>query len=172
VRGSAQRMGQLIDDLLSFSRFARQPLSVQSVDMSALVRQIADEQLAGAPGTRVVQRKLPPCKADPALLRQVWVNLISNAVKYSRKEKKPRVEIGFADGAYYVKDNGVGFNMQYADKLFGVFCRLHRAEEFEGTGVGLAIVRRIVQRHGGRVWADAQVGKGARFQFTLGEAVS
>ncbi len=172
VRGSAQRMGQLIDDLLSFSRFARQPLSVQSVDTSALVRQIADEQLAGAPGTRVVQHRLPPCQADPALLRQVWVNLISNAVKYSRKEKKPRVEIGFADGAYYVRDNGVGFDMQYADKLFGVFCRLHRAEEFEGTGVGLAIVRRIVQRHGGRVWTDARPGKGARFQFTLGEAAS
>ena len=172
VRGNAQRMGQLIDDLLSFSRYARQPLSVQSVDIGALVRQVVDEQLAGAPGTRVVQHKLPPCKADPALLRQVWVNLVSNAIKYSRKEKKPRVEIGFADGAYYVRDNGVGFDMQYADKLFGVFCRLHRAEEFEGTGVGLAIVRRIVQRHGGRVWADSRLGKGASFQFTLGEPVS
>jgi len=172
VRGNAQRMGQLIDDLLSFSRYARQPLSAQRVDVGALVRQIADEQLAGAPGTRVVQHKLPPCQADPALLRQLWVNLISNAIKYSRKEKKPRIEIGFADGAYYVRDNGVGFDMQYADKLFGVFCRLHRAEEFEGTGVGLAIVRRIVQRHGGRVWADSRLGKGASFQFTLGEVAS
>ena len=103
-------------------------------------------------------------------MRQAWTNLVSNALKYSRTRRVPRIEIGFADNAYYVKDNGVGFDMQFADKLFGVFNRLHRAEDFEGTGVGLAIVRRVVLRHGGIVWADAALGKGATFSFTIGNA--
>ncbi len=167
VRGNAQRMGQLIDDLLSFSRFARHPLQVQPVDMMVLTRHVIDELPAGAGTAAIALGSLPPCQADPSLLAQVLVNLIGNAIKYSSKHKQPKIEIGFADGAYYVKDNGVGFDMSYADKLFGVFTRLHRAEDFEGTGVGLAIVRRIVQRHGGRVWAHAELDQGATFYFTL-----
>ncbi len=114
---------------------------------------------------------LPPTHADPSLLRQVWANLISNAVKYSSKSALPRIEVaGRRDGAeicYSVRDNGVGFNMEYADKLFGVFQRLHRADEFSGTGVGLAIVHRVVTRHGGRVWAEGKVNEGAVFSFAL-----
>ena len=101
-------------------------------------------------------------------MRQVVANLLSNALKYSRNAATPIVEVGHADGAYYVRDNGVGFDMQYADKLFSVFSRLHRLEDFEGTGVGLAIVKRIIDRHGGRVWAQAEPGRGAAFFFTLG----
>jgi PAS domain S-box-containing protein len=167
VRGNAQRMGQLIDDLLSFSRFARHPLQLQSVDMMVLTRHVINELPAEAAKAAIALESLPPCQADPSLLAQVLVNLIGNAVKYSGKRKQPKIEIGFADGAYYVKDNGVGFDMSYADKLFGVFTRLHRAEDFEGTGVGLAIVRRIIERHGGRVWAHAELDQGATFYFTL-----
>jgi light-regulated signal transduction histidine kinase (bacteriophytochrome) len=114
---------------------------------------------------------LPPCQADAALLKQVWINLLSNALKYTGKREKALVEIGciqeYGHNAYFVRDNGTGFNMKYAHKLFGVFQRLHRAEDYEGTGVGLAIVHRIVRRHGGRVWADAEEGRGATFFFTL-----
>jgi light-regulated signal transduction histidine kinase (bacteriophytochrome) len=112
---------------------------------------------------------LPPCQGDPALLKQVWINLISNAFKYTRQREVATVVIGFdpAREAYWVKDNGAGFDMRFADKLFGVFQRLHRAEDFEGTGVGLAIVQRIVHRHGGKVWAEGAVDRGATFHFTL-----
>jgi len=115
---------------------------------------------------------LPHCQGDPALLKQVWVNLISNALKFTRRQNVARIEIGCLTqegGApvYFVKDNGVGFDMQYADKLFGVFQRLHSTEEFEGTGVGLATVQRIIHRHGGQVWAEAQVGAGATLYFTI-----
>ena len=122
----------------------------------------------------VVLDDLPACQADPTLLRQVYANLISNALKYSRGREPTRIEVGAAadpngtsDPAYFVRDNGVGFDMTYAHKLFGVFQRLHRAEDYEGTGVGLAIVQRVVHRHGGRVWAEAAVEKGATFWFTL-----
>jgi len=171
---NAQQMGRLIDDLLSFSRLSRQPLKRQPVD----IRQVVDEALrhlsreSDNGHARITVGKLPACQADPALLKQVYVNLISNAIKYSRKRADARVEIGCMDGddppTYFVRDNGVGFEMKYADKLFGVFQRLHRAEDYEGTGVGLAIVQRIVNRHGGRVWADAEIDKGATFYFTLG----
>jgi len=119
--------------------------------------------------------KLPACVGDAALLRQVWMNLLSNAVKYSRKRYCARIEIGARrDGAadiFFVRDNGTGFDMRFADKLFGVFQRLHRVEDYEGTGVGLAIVQRIILRHGGRVWAEAAPDQGATFSFTLGEGV-
>jgi PAS domain S-box-containing protein len=174
VRGSAQQMGRLVDDLLAFSRLSRQPLRRQRVEMNELVQQSLGE-LSRANSTDHVELRignLPPCSGDPALLKQVWVNLISNAIKYSRKVAQPVVEIASVPGedsqtSYLVRDNGVGFDMRYAHKLFGVFQRLHRAEEFEGTGVGLAIVQRVVHRHGGRVWADAQPNLGATFFFTL-----
>jgi light-regulated signal transduction histidine kinase (bacteriophytochrome) len=119
--------------------------------------------------------QLPSCDGDSSLLRQVWVNLISNSIKFTRKTEKAKIEIGFTNGReiiYFIKDNGTGFDMRYADKLFGVFQRLHRPEEFEGTGVGLAIVERIIRRHGGRIWAKSTLGEGATFFFTVkGEEV-
>lgn len=175
IRYAAQRMGKLIDDLLSFSRLNRHPLKREPVDMNALVRSVADE--LGAPWTdREIDWKvgtLPPCRGDPALLRQVWLNLLSNALKYTRKRDRASIEVGVEESpdglAYRVQDNGVGFDMRFADKLFGVFQRLHRIEEYDGTGVGLAIVQRIVHRHGGRVWARSAPNQGASFCFTLAE---
>ncbi len=167
VRENAQRMGKLIDDLLTFSRSARQTFKKGVIDMSDMVRQVIEELTAGVVKADIEVGSLPQCEGDASLMRQAWTNLVSNALKYSRTCSNPKLEIGFANGAYYVKDNGVGFDMQYADKLFGVFNRLHRAEDFEGTGVGLAIVRRVVLRHGGSVWADSSVGKGATFYFTV-----
>jgi PAS domain S-box-containing protein len=170
VRGEANRMGRLIDDLLEFSRMGRQAPMKQSVDMTKLAREVADE-LSGGAGAAVQVAPLPPAPADRAMLKQVWINLIGNACKYAGKQSAPRVEVGArADGAetiYWVRDNGVGFDMRYAGKLFGVFQRLHRADEFPGTGVGLAIVQRIVNRHGGRVWAEGKPGEGACFYFSL-----
>lgn len=172
VSASARLMARLIDALLAFAQLARRQVSRQRVDVAALVagclRELRAQQ--GEGGLEAVVGELPPCDADPQLLRQVFVNLIGNAVKYSARAAAPRVEIGWqgAEGAYYVRDNGVGFDMQYAGKLFGVFERLHAPQDFEGTGVGLAIVQRIVQRHGGRVWAEAEPGMGATFYFTLG----
>jgi PAS domain S-box-containing protein len=176
VRDNAGRMGQLIDDLLRFSRLSRQPLRRQSVDCGDLVRRCVDELSRAWNGRRIDVRvgELPACRADPALLKQVWLNLLGNAVKYTGRCPEAVVEVGSrpgrnpADLVYFVKDNGVGFDMRFAQKLFGVFQRLHRAEEYEGTGVGLAIVHRIIRRHGGEVWAEAEPGRGATFSFTLG----
>jgi PAS domain S-box-containing protein len=171
----AQQMGTLIDDLLTFSRLSRLPLIQREVGVDRLV-QDALKELAGQWEGRAVQitvGDLPPCLGDPALLKQVWINLISNALKYSRKRDPAIVEISCArqndENVYCIRDNGAGFDMRYADKLFGVFQRLHRAEDYEGTGVGLAIVQRVIHRHGGRVWAEAAVDRGATFYFTLGE---
>jgi signal transduction histidine kinase len=173
VRLSARRMGQLIDDLLAFSRLGRQEPARAQLDMRALACEVAEELRPGRPATIEVA-PLPPAQADRALLRQVWTNLIGNALKYSAKKADARVEIGAredaAENVYWVRDNGAGFDMRYAEKLFGVFQRLHRAEEFEGTGVGLAIVQRIVTRHGGRVWAEGAPGEGACFYFSLPRA--
>ena len=173
VDNSAQQMGQLIDDLLTFSRLGRLELTKQPVATADLVRQVL-EDLRAERAERQIEIKLgnlPPCRAEPALLKQVFVNLLSNALKYSRQRQVAQIEVGCRehDGqqVYFVKDNGVGFDMQYANKLFGVFQRLHRAEEYEGTGVGLAIVHRIIYRHGGCVWAEAAVDQGATFYFTL-----
>ena len=173
VRRNSQRMGLLIDDLLAFSRLSRQPLNKQLVRPADLVRQCVDELRAEQQGRRVqiAIGDLPACQADPALLKHVWMNLMSNALKYTRKQEVAVIEVGSREQAgacvYFVKDNGVGIDMQYADKLFGVFQRLHRPEDYEGTGVGLAIVQRVIHRHGGRVWAEAAVNKGATFYFTF-----
>ena len=173
IRSGAQRMGCLIDDLLSFSRLNRQLLTKQPVDMEVLVRGVLEEMIPEGQETNIeiVNGNLPAAHGDPSLLRQVWANLLSNAIKYSRHARQARIEIGALAEAqghvYFVRDNGAGFDMKYADKLFGVFQRLHRADEFEGTGIGLAIVQRVVHRHGGRVWAEAKPNEGATFYFTL-----
>lgn len=173
IRAGAQKMGALIDDLLAFSRLSRSALTVRSVKMNRLVNEVLEELEFQRRGKAVEIRcaELPDCEGDPALLKQVWVNLLSNAFKYTQNSAAPLVEIdSMEEGAetiYFVKDNGTGFDMRYAGKLFGVFQRLHRAEEYEGTGVGLAIVQRVIHRHGGRVWANAAVGQGATFSFTL-----
>jgi PAS domain S-box-containing protein len=175
VRSNAVQMGRLIDDLLTFSRTSRQPLAKSTVDPATIVRQVLEElhgELAGRK-VEVIVGDLLHCQADPAMLRRVIFNLISNAVKFTRKQEEAQIEIGSInnDGntTYFVRDNGVGFDMCYYDKLFGVFSRLHSESEYEGTGVGLAIVARIVHRHGGSVWAEAKVDKGATFFFTLGD---
>jgi signal transduction histidine kinase len=173
IRAGAQKMGALIDDLLTFARLNRKPLSKRMFDSVKLVREALDD--LGYPWPeRHVQIRLGDLHqgfGDPALLKQVWLNLLSNALKYTRKKEDAIVEIGCIriDGAdaFFVRDNGIGFDMRFADKLFGVFQRFHRAEDYEGTGVGLAIVQRIVVRHGGRVWAEASLGEGATFFFTL-----
>jgi light-regulated signal transduction histidine kinase (bacteriophytochrome) len=173
VRDGARQMGLLIDDLLNLSRLSRQPLNKQAVDTTELVRAtLAEMQPEQGPhSAKVIVGSLPPCEGDRALLKQVWINLLSNAFKYSGKREQPVVEIGCneQDGetVYFVRDNGSGFDMRYAQKLFGVFQRLHREEDYEGTGVGLAIVQRILHRHGGRVWADAAIDRGATFYFAL-----
>lgn len=173
IRESAQHMGELIDDLLAFSRLSRQPLNRREIDTDALVRGVW-ESLGDDRRDRTVEAvfgPLPVCWGDPALLKQVWFNLLANALKYSRKRSVARIEVGVADGergtAFFVRDNGAGFDMRYVGKLFGVFQRLHRAEDYEGTGVGLAIVRRVIDRHGGQVWAEAAPDRGATFYFTL-----
>jgi PAS domain S-box-containing protein len=173
IRAGAQRMGQLIDDLLAFSQLGRQAMQRKRVDTGKLVRSVLTDLAPQMEGRKfeIKVGTLPGCEGDPALLKQVWINLIANAVKYTAGKDPARIEIGSVpeknDTAYFVRDNGAGFDMQFASKLFKVFERLHGAEEFEGTGVGLAIVQRIVQRHGGRVWAEAQEGSGATFYFTL-----
>ena len=170
---NAQRMTQLVDDLLHFSRLNRQPLSKQPVETQAIVQELL-EDLRREHNERLLEirvSELPDCIGDRSLLTQVFANLLSNAFKFTRHQDKAIIEVGYAQhesqGAYFVRDNGVGFDMRYAEKLFGVFQRLHSKEEFEGTGVGLSIVNRIIQRHGGRIWATAEPDKGATFFFTL-----
>jgi PAS domain S-box-containing protein len=173
IRESAQRMGMLIDDLLSFSRLGRAPLNKQEVNSEKLVRRVL-EDLRPQRADRDVDVRigdLPVTFGDPALLKQVWINLLSNALKYTQKRITAVVEIGCDESQggqiFFVRDNGTGFDMRYAAKLFGVFQRLHRQEDYEGTGVGLALVQRIIHRHGGRVWAQSSVDRGATFYFTL-----
>jgi light-regulated signal transduction histidine kinase (bacteriophytochrome) len=173
IRTNTRNMGQLIDDLLAFSQLGRREVKAADLDMGTLVQEVVIE-LQDTLGDRTVQwnlQSLPATRADRALMNQVWVNLLGNALKFTRPRESAVIFVGCRSAAhedvYYVKDNGVGFDMQYAHKLFGVFQRLHRYEEFEGTGVGLALVQRIVQRHGGRVWAEGQVNAGACFYFSL-----
>jgi light-regulated signal transduction histidine kinase (bacteriophytochrome) len=175
VRDSTQRMGRLIDDLLAFSRLGRQEIVRRRVRPEAIARQALDELDSERAGRAVEIQidDMAEVTADPGLLRQVYVNLLSNALKFTRARTPAIIRVGSCpvDGgrAYFVHDNGAGFDMTYADKLFGVFQRLHRQEEYEGTGVGLAIVQRVVHRHGGRVWAEGAVDEGATFYFTLPE---
>jgi signal transduction histidine kinase len=177
IDGNTKRMGQLIDDLLSFSRLGRKELESARVDMAELVAAVADDVRRGA-GDRPLEitiGPLPPARGDRDMLRQAITNLLDNAAKFTRQRTPGCIEVGHrADGretVYFVKDNGAGFDERYAGKLFGVFQRLHRAEEFDGTGVGLAIVQRIVLRHGGRVWAEGRLDAGATFFFTLPGAI-
>jgi PAS domain S-box-containing protein len=178
ISENARRMGQLIDDLLRFSRTAKLPIARDLIDMTALVKQVVEEILAPIKDINydIEISALEPATGDISLIRQVWMNLIGNAVKFSRKAEKPHIRI-FSERVegkvvYTVEDNGAGFNMEYADKLFGVFQRLHGQNEFEGTGVGLALVKRILTRHSGNIWAEGQVGQGAKFHFSIGEEAS
>jgi len=180
IRQNSRRMGALIDDLLAFSRLGRQPVAQTEVNVDSLVREVVEEVLHAEPPSErgksavtphIEVEPLPPARGDRGLLRQVWANLIANAVKYSSKAARPFIQVSGrqvgAESHYSVRDNGVGFNMEYAEQLFRVFQRLHRADEFSGTGVGLAIVHRVVTRHGGRVWAEGKVDQGAVFSFAL-----
>jgi PAS domain S-box-containing protein len=173
IREGAQKMGILIDDLLTFSRLSRAPLHKQPVNTRKLVEGVLDDLGAQREGRQVDLRigELPASVGDPALLKQVWINLLSNAFKYTRLRETAMIEIGCSQqegqNVWFVRDNGAGFDMRYAPKLFGVFQRLHRVEDYEGTGVGLAIVQRVINRHGGRIWAEAAVDVGATFFFTL-----
>jgi signal transduction histidine kinase len=173
IRDGSRRMDEMIVGLLSFARASRQPLRLARVDMLAMVRAVVAESLlvSAGPQAHIEIGDLPPAPADPAVIRQVWTNLIGNALKYSAKRAEPRINIRGsvldAEAVYEVEDNGAGFDMRYADKLFGVFQRLHKVEEFPGTGVGLAIVQRVVVRHGGRVWARGSPDAGACLSFTL-----
>jgi signal transduction histidine kinase len=178
VRDNTKVMGTLIDDLLAFSRLANQPLTRTLVDTGHLAQAIQDELRAAHPGRAIEFRNgdLPAVRADPALLRQVLANLLANAVKYSSERDRSEItldsELRGGERVFFVRDNGVGFDMRYVEKVFQVFQRLHRAEDYSGTGVGLAIVQRIITRHGGRVWAEGHPGEGATFYFTLGEGSS
>ena len=173
VRDNTGQMGNLVGDLLASSRLSRQAPRKQAVKTTALIRQVLDELGAETDGRQVEFKvaEMPECQADPSLLKQVWINLLSNALKYTGQRDPARIEIGWkkenSEQVFFVKDNGTGFDMQYAHKLFGIFQRLHRAEDYEGTGIGLAIIQRIVHRHGGRVWAEGQVDEGAAFYFSL-----
>jgi signal transduction histidine kinase len=171
-----KRMGSLIEDLLEFSRLARQPLTRRPVSLDELVASVVARRKAGEPERDIEVRVAPlgTVEGDASLLEQVFVNLISNAFKYTRGRKRAVVDIGVEqqgdERVWFVRDNGAGFDMSHAHRLFGVFQRLHTAEQFDGTGVGLSIVQRVVQRHGGRIWAEAEVDRGATFRFTLGAA--
>jgi light-regulated signal transduction histidine kinase (bacteriophytochrome) len=172
VRDNAAQMGHLVDDLLAFSRLGRTPLNKRQVATGTIIEQVLCDARQQAEGrcVSVSVGETPPLWGDPGLLKQVFANLIQNAFKYTRTRAEAVIGIGSSEiggeRVFFIRDNGAGFDMQYADKLFGVFQRLHRVEDFEGTGVGLAIVQRIIQRHGGRVWAEAAVDKGATFYFT------
>jgi PAS domain S-box-containing protein len=173
IQDNADRMDILINELLAFSKLGRKPVEKTEIDMQKMVENILPEirNPVTPNNPTIIVNALPPARADRNLLNQVWTNLIANAVKYSAKKEKPVVEIGGSKSeneiTYYIKDNGAGFDLKYAENLFGVFQRLHRADEFEGTGVGLAIVNRIITKHGGRVWAEAVKNEGATFFFTL-----
>jgi light-regulated signal transduction histidine kinase (bacteriophytochrome) len=174
IQDSARNMGSMVDEMLNLSRVTRTELNLQVTGLSSLVEEVL-KKLEPEVRDRDIEWKiasLPFVECDPILTKQVFVNLLSNAVKFTRTRPRAIIEVGQKDvdgqSAIYVRDNGVGFSMKYSDKLFGVFQRLHRQEDFEGTGVGLATVQRIVLKHGGRIWAEAELNTGATFYFTLG----
>jgi len=174
IQNGARQMGQLVDELLNLSRIGRREIGLQVTGLDSVVGQVVNELKMEIDGRKVDWKiaSLPYVECDPTLMRQVFANLLSNAVKYTRPRDPAIIEVGTVQEngapAIFVRDNGVGFSMKYADKLFGVFQRLHRAEDFEGTGIGLATVQRIIHKHGGRIWAEAELDKGATFYFTLG----
>ncbi|HEX9876593.1 MAG TPA: response regulator [Gammaproteobacteria bacterium] len=172
IRENSRKMGDLIDDLLEFSRLGRKPLSTAEIDMKRLAEEVFAELQAGNERRpKLMLSALPSAQGDATLVKQVWINLLGNAIKFSSKSQQPVIEVSGqeigAEIVYCVKDNGAGFDMRYYDRLFGVFQRLHGEQEFAGTGVGLAIVQRVVSRHGGRVWAEGKVNEGATFYFAL-----
>ena len=173
VRTNTQKMDKLITDILTLSRISRSEHKLGVVDMTKMAKSMFNEVVSSEERAKLTFNvgELPLANADATYLKQVWIILISNAVKFSSERKKPLIRIeGYTENGnniYYIEDNGVGFNQEYAHKLFGVFQRLHKADEFEGTGVGLAIVKRIILRHGGKVWANGKEGKGATFYFSL-----
>jgi light-regulated signal transduction histidine kinase (bacteriophytochrome) len=174
IQGSARDMGRMVDELLNLSRMVRQPVNLQATGLSSLVDEVLQDLKLELKDREIEWQiaELPFVDCDPVLVKQVFANFLSNAVKFTRTRPHATIEIGQAhvggQTAFFVRDNGVGFSMKYADKLFGVFQRLHRQEDFEGTGVGLATSQRIVHKHGGRIWAEAELNIGATFYFTLG----
>lgn len=170
---NANKMGLLIDDLLAFSRLGRQDLQMSEIDMQSMAASVFDELVPDAEKQMLDFRikPIPPTSGDPSLIRQVWINIIGNAIKYTSKKQNRLIEVSAKTEnnttVYIVSDNGAGFNMEHKAKLFGVFQRLHSPKEFEGTGVGLATVHRIIQRHKGKIWAEGKTGEGATFYFTL-----
>jgi light-regulated signal transduction histidine kinase (bacteriophytochrome) len=170
---SAKRMGNLIDDLLAFSRIGRAEAQMTLVNLDQLVKEVVSELRQDTVGREIIWRigSLPPCYGDRSMLRIALVNLVSNAIKFTRQRERAEIEIGCSEGSerdvvVFIRDNGAGFDMKYVDKLFGVFQRLHHADEFEGTGIGLATVQRIIHRHGGKVRAEGAVDQGATFYFS------
>ncbi|MEW5830701.1 MAG: ATP-binding protein, partial [Chloroflexota bacterium] len=173
IQRSSLNMGKLIDDLLEFSRLGRQSITQRQVDLAGLCREVLQdfEQEIASRSVKVVIQDMPYVRADYDLMKSVMTNLLSNAFKFTRQRDDPLIEVGSVrqEGktVYFVRDNGVGFDMSYTHKIFGVFQRLHEDSDFEGTGVGLAIVHRIISKHGGQVWAESRVHEGATFYFTL-----
>jgi light-regulated signal transduction histidine kinase (bacteriophytochrome) len=176
IADSTKQMGHLIDDILSFSRMGRAEMQQTLIKSDQLVKETINQLQPEMEGSHIVWdiHPLPEIYGDPSMLKLVWINLIGNALKYTRKQTPAKIEIGYNDEKndyiFYIRDNGAGFDMMYVHKLFNIFQRLHRAEEFEGTGVGLANIRRIIQRHGGRTWAEGKVNEGATFYFSLPKA--
>jgi light-regulated signal transduction histidine kinase (bacteriophytochrome) len=174
IGDGVQEMGRLVDDLLSLSKIGRQQLALQKTPLDSLLRQVVEDFAPECSGREVEWRigALSSADCDPGLMKQVFANLVSNALKYTRKREHAVIQVGQTkqnnERIIFVRDNGVGFDMQYVGKLFGVFQRLHKARDFEGTGVGLAIVQRIIRKHGGRIWAEAKLDRGATFFFTVG----
>ena len=173
IRENTGRMSRLIDDLLAFSRLGRAEMQPSGIDMGAMARSVYFELTTPEERGRIDLQisSLPQAVGDPSLMRQVWINLLGNAIKFSSKKERAGIKVSgdLQEGelVYAVQDNGAGFDMQYVEKLFGVFQRLHGTQEFEGTGVGLALVQRVIRRHGGRVWAEGEVDRGATFYFAL-----
>ncbi len=173
IRNNVQTMGQLIDDLLAFSRLGKQEMSKTSLDMGVLINDVWQNLLAANPGRNMTLNilEIRPGMGDRSLLREVFSNLLGNAVKFTRNREMARIEVGSCvkdhETVYHIRDNGVGFDMKYHDRLFGVFQRLHSSADYEGTGIGLALVQRIIHRHGGRIWAESKPDEGACFYFTL-----